>query len=55
MTIAFQLDLALEFSAEWEDEPMRLGRAASVVPVLAVGLFFLFLATLYSLYRLRAA
>lgn len=47
--MAVQLDLALEFSTEQEDEPMRLGRSASFSAGLRVGLFFLLLAAVNSL------
>lgn len=50
-----QLELPLEVAAESEDEPTRLGPEASFFAGLVAGLFFLFLAALYSLYRLRAA
>lgn len=50
-----QLELPLEFAAESEGEAARLGPEASFFAGLGAGLFFLFLAALYSLYRLRAA
>lgn len=53
--MAVQLDLPLECSARYEDEPIQFGRGASFAAGLCVGLFFLLLAVLYSFYRLRTA
>ena len=50
-----QLELPLEPAAEFEEEPTRLGPRASFFAGLGAGLFFLLLAALYGLYRLRAA
>lgn len=55
ISVAVQLELPLEESAQQEDEATRLGRGASFAAGPRTGLFVLLFAVLYSLYRRRAA